>query len=527
MELRDYIGALAKRWLLVALVVALALLTGIGLTLMIPPTYQAVAQLFVSTQTDASNPNQQLFQGGSFAVNRVKSYAELTTSPKVLDPVIERLGLSASADEVAEQITTAVPAGTVLLELTVSDRSPNGAAGLANAVAAQLATVIEEIEAPAGGDPSPVKVTILKEATPPLDPAWPRLPVSVVAGVLAGLILGIGLALLLETLDVTVKNADDLARVTDTPVLATIVLDPEGTDRPIVRGDPHSRRSEAYRQLRANLQFAFVDDKPGVVTVTSAVVGEGKSSVIGNLAVTMQRMGVRVCLIDGDLRRPSLAGYLGLVGEVGLTTVLIGRAEVDDVLQTMIPGLDVITSGPVPPNPGELLASTRMTTLLRVLSGRYDIVLVDTSPTLPVADAAVLANLANGVLFVVQVGRTTRHQVELALLNMAQANARVLGAVLNMAPSRGRRADYYTGYHFYRPTEATGPVTSTEHVEPPATDGTAPLGAATSTDGFADPGRVWTAPAQAAPGHLDPARRADGPSPSPRPRTPPERNPTA
>lgn len=557
MELGDYIAALTKRWLLVALVLVLSVLTAIGVTLLIPPTYQADTRLFVSTQTDANNANQQLFQGGSFAVSRVKSYAELATSPKVLDPVIERLGLSTSAEALARQITTGVPSGTVLLELTVSDRSPTGAAGLANAVTDQLATVIEEIEAPANGEPSPVRVTILKEATPPLAPASPRLPVSIVAGLLAGLILGVGIALLLETLDVTVKNADDLARVTDVPVLATIVLDPEGTTQPIVRGDPHSGRSEAYRQLRANLQFAFVGDRPGVVTVTSAVAGEGKSSVVGNLAVTLQQLGLRVCLVDGDLRRPSLAEYLGLIGEVGLTTVLIGRADLDDVIQTSTPGLDVVTSGPIPPNPSELLASTPMRTALRTLSDRYDMVLVDAPPTLPVADAAVLAHLAGGVLFVVHVGRTTRRQVELALRNLAQANARVLGAVLNMAPSRGRGVDYYTYLPAgpTEPTESAEPTGSTGSTAPadptptaaptPQTRPTGPAGQAPTNgyhephtpngsgrppapvpaNGFADPRLMRRPSPHPGPRHREPDRTLT-PRPSPRPRPADERNPT-
>ncbi len=467
MDLKGFLAVLTKRWLLV-LVATLAVTVVVGaITVLIPPTYEAQSRLFISTQIDASNPNQQLFQGGSFSVDRVKSYTEVAASPRVLEPVIQQLGLDTTPEDLASQITTTAPAGTVLLQLEARDTDAAQAAALANATASQLSRTIEELETPSTGPPSPVRVSALQQAVIPYAPVWPSVPLNLLVGVLAGLLLGVGVALLRERLDVTVKSDEDLARVTDLPVLGTVPFDEDGRTRPLVRDDPFSSRAESYRRLRTSLQFAFVDDLPRVVAVTSAVGGEGKSSVAGNLALSLQQLGVRTCLVDGDLRRPSVAEYFGLVADVGLTTALIGRAGLDDVSQTVAPGLDVVPSGPVPPNPAELLASHRLATLLDELQDRYDTVLIDCSPVLPVADASIVATRAGGVMYVVHVGSTTRHQVELALRTLVQVNARVLGTVLNMVPARGPSSAYYADYRTtYRP-------------QPPGSNG-APAGSASS-----------------------------------------------
>lgn len=453
MELRNYLGVLARRWALIAIALVLAMTGAAGATLLIPPTYRADTQLFVSTQINAGNLSQELFQSSNFSADRVKSYTQLATSPKVLNPVISQLQLRTTPKTLAGQISASVPLDTVLINIAATDRSPEVAAALANAVGTTLAQVIEDLETPGTSQSSPVNATVVSDAVVPAGPVWPNLPLNLAVGLLVGAIVGVGLAVLRESLDTSVKNSEDLARVTDLPVLAAVTRDASGPGEPIVRDDPHSSRSEAYRQLRTNLQFAAVDEKPRVVVVTSAVPAEGKSSVAGNLAMAMAKMGVNVCLVDGDLRRPSVADYFGLVGEAGLTTVLIGRARLEEVLQPVAQSFSAITSGAVPPNPSELLGSERAALLLRELSQRFDMVLVDAPPTLPVADAAVLCAAADGVLLVVHAGKTTRNQVDLAVKNLKQVNARMLGVVLNMVPPKGRRGAYYGYGYTYRPVE--------------------------------------------------------------------------
>lgn len=446
---------LKTRWMLVVSVLVIALAATAASILLVTPTYRGEARLFVSTQISAGNLNQELFQGSNFSADRVKSYMLLATSPGVLNPVIEELGLSVSPEDLAKDISAEAPLETVLINISAVSDSPETAAALANRVSANLAGVIEFLETSDGRGSSPVKATVVTEASVPTSPAGPGIPVSLALGMILGLVVGVGLALTLEALDTTVKNPADLAAVSSLPVLSSVTRDTRRGAPPIVRDDPLGSRSEAYRQLRTNLQFAAVDDAPEIVVITSALPGEGKSSVAGNLAVALSQVGIRVCLVDGDLRRPSVASYFGLVAEVGLSTALAGRASVEEILQPAGPGFSVITSGLIPPNPAELLSSRRFPALMRELSDRFDMVLIDAPPTLPAADAAVLAAAADGVLFVVHAGRTTRHQVERALRNLEQVKARLLGVVLNLVPVKGAGADWYGPGYTYRPDPQT------------------------------------------------------------------------
>ncbi len=218
-----------------------------------------------------------------------------------------------------------------------------------------------------------------------------------------GLLLGLGAALVRETLDKTVKTQDDVKAVTDTPIIGAIMRDPDAVKRPlIVEVDPRSPRAEAFRSLRTNLQFIDAANHPRTLVITSSLAGEGKSTMSANLALTMAQGGSRVCLVEADLRRPKVLDYLGLEGAVGLTDALIGRAEVFDVIQPYGgTNLWVLGAGPIPPNPSELLGSTADAQPLTHLASRFDYVVIDSPPTLPVTDAVVLSSLVDGVIVVV------------------------------------------------------------------------------------------------------------------------------
>jgi capsular exopolysaccharide synthesis family protein len=195
--------------------------------------------------------------------------------------------------------------------------------------------------------------------------------------------------------------------------------------------------------LRTNLQFSQVDDPPRLIVVTSSVPGEGKTGTAVNLALSLAEAGVSVCLVDADLRRPCVAPTFGLVRDAGLTTVLIGQARLADVMQQVAGGLSVLTSGAVPPNPTELLASARMTEVMRELADTYEVVIIDTAPLLPVADTVGLASLAQGTLLVVRAARTRRDQVRTAAESLERVGVRLLGTVFSMAPVlKGGRYGY-------------------------------------------------------------------------------------
>jgi capsular exopolysaccharide synthesis family protein len=218
------------------------------------------------------------------------------------------------------------------------------------------------------------------------------------------------------------------------------------TEPLMVRASRHSTFAEAFRQLRTNLQFVDAANHPRVLVVTSSIAGEGKSTTTANLALAMAESGASVCVVEGDLRRPRLLNYLGLEGSVGLTDVLIGRYELDDVLQPFgSHSLTVLGAGATPPNPSELLGSTSMRNTLDELRRRFDYVLIDGAPVLPVTDSTVLTRLADGAIIVAGSGVVTKDQFDQALETFETVKGTVLGVVLNRMPRQARG-----GYYDYR-----------------------------------------------------------------------------
>lgn len=223
----------------------------------------------------------------------------------------------------------------------------------------------------------------------------------------------------------------------------------------ITQRDPMAAASEAFRVLRTNLQFLGLDKPLKSILVTSGTPGEGKSTVTANLAVAFAQTGAEVCLVDADLRRPMVAKMFGLDNYTGLTSALIGQGGVEKaVRKTEIPGLSVITSGPIPPNPAELLGSGRMGRLLEELENRFEMVLIDSPPVLAVTDAAVLAPKVGGVLMVARAGQVARQQAAHAKDALEAVKARVLGVVLDGVEPQGRQGYYY--YYYYQSHDGEG-----------------------------------------------------------------------
>ncbi len=207
--------------------------------------------------------------------------------------------------------------------------------------------------------------------------------------------------------------------------------------------DPRSPAAEAYRTLRTNLSFYSLDQPIHTLVVTSPAAGEGKSTAIANLAVTMAQSGRRTILVDCDLRRPSLHELFGLPMAPGLTNLALEEVAEPPLQATGIDNLWLLSSGPTPPNPADLLGGRRMDELLAKLAAQADIVLLDAPPVVAAADAAILGAKANGVLLIIQAGRTRRDQSERARELLEQAKARIVGVALTNAPRESGAAEYY------------------------------------------------------------------------------------
>lgn len=448
MSVRELVRLLRRHWWLLLLGLLLGGCAAFAVTVVMTPLYQAETRLFVSTQSAQSNAD--LLQGGNFTQQRMQSYADVASSPRVLDPVIRQLGLKESASGLAKRVTADAPADTVMLVISASDTSAARAAAIADATASSLASTIEALEAPASGG-SPVRATIVQPAVAPSAPITPNVPRNIALGLILGGLVGLGIALLRHTLDTRVRTAEDLKSITAATLLGAVPFDKSAVDQVILsQEDPHSLRAEALRKVRTNLQFVDIATHPKSIVVTSCLPGEGKSSTSANLSITMAEAGLNVCLIEGDLRRPKVIDYLGLEGGAGLTTVLIGDADLDDVLQpwggVSVGAVDVLATGPLPPNPSELLGSKLMRNLLEELESRYDMVLIDAPPLLPVTDAAVLSTAADGVILIVGSGKVDSKGLMRGLESLETVDAKLLGMVMNRV-SVSKRSSYY-GYGY-------------------------------------------------------------------------------
>lgn len=215
----------------------------------------------------------------------------------------------------------------------------------------------------------------------------------------------------------------------------------------IVQNDPKSPISESYRAIRTNLQFAGAGKQMKYIAFTSSVPGEGKSTTISNIALTMAQDGKKVLLIDNDLRKPRQHKIWGLLNK-GLTNMIAMGAPFDEVVQKdVFPNLDVLTSGPIPPNPSELLGSSKMNTILKEIGEPYDYVLLDLPPILAVTDAAIVGNMADGVVLVVRSGLTAPEEAKESKKRLEAGHANILGVVLNGVPTEKRGYGY--GYYYY------------------------------------------------------------------------------
>ncbi|WP_085369110.1 polysaccharide biosynthesis tyrosine autokinase [Leifsonia sp. NCR5] len=442
MNTHQYLTAFRRYWYVIVVATIVGGLAGFGLSQIAKPVYTATSGLYFSLNFGGSASD--LSQGSTYTQNQMLSFAQLAESPVVLQPVVDDLDLDVTAKGLADAIAVSTPQNTVILELAVTDPDPAQAAKIANAVAASLSKTVEQIAPKNAEGQTTVSVRVIENASEPKDPSSPNTRLNVVTGLLLGLIVGVLILVLRATLDTRVHSAEIAAAVTQAPLLGSIQKERGKHPRPVLAVEPLSNSAENYRQLRSNLEFVTLGSPSRGIVVTSSIPAEGKSMIATNLALALAETGQRALLIDADLRRPMVANYSGLVGDAGLTSVLAGRAEFSDVVQRWGEGsLDVLTSGPIPPNPSELLSSRAMTELLGRLVADYDVVVIDTAPLIAVADAAILARQVGGAIVVVDRTHVRRQQLTQTMDSLEKSGVTVLGIVLNRVSAQKNRDVYY------------------------------------------------------------------------------------
>lgn len=514
MELKQYLQPLIKWWWLIAAATAVATAASLLAVARQPAIYRTSTAVAVGSAMDRANPTASELVLTQELAN---TYADIANRNVVRKGVMNALGLTwlpdytvrivpetqllelsvtdsdplraqAVANELASQLIEVSPASASKqdaarqefinnelhdLETTITQTKAQIAdkqneltqmfsarqiadtqtqiAGLQNkllAVQANYAAMLSNSQQGATN-----RIQVIEPAELPTIPIGPNRMMTVLLAAIIGFLLAAAAAHLLEYLDDTIKNPDDVSNAFGLNTLSAVPafdqIEETQDEVPLLTSD-RSAPTEAFRVLRTNLQFTAVENPLKTLVISSPSPSEGKSLTIANLAVSLAKGERRVLLVDTDLHRPRLHRLFKLKNNVGVTSALLEEhPSIDSLLQpTSLPGLQVLTSGPLPPNSAELLGSARMRALLEDLASRADIVLLDSPPVTVLADAAILSSQCDGVLLVLDSGRTRREPARRALQALRRVDARVVGVVLNRMPMRG--AGYYYYYDYYR-----------------------------------------------------------------------------
>jgi capsular exopolysaccharide synthesis family protein len=471
MEFKDYVRIVLAHWVGVLVLILVGVAGAATYNVTQPKVYQAGASGLVTAGKSHNSSDATI--NDALAKSRVTSYVAVATSSRVAqrvlkDPDIQaRSGLPDTAGALVGDVTVSQPQDTVLISVDARAGSADDAQALANAWVKALAAEVLSIEsggsstsASAGG----LHIDVLSSASAG-SLVLPRTKLDLVLGLLAGMLLGLGYALVRKQFDRRLRSTEEVEKQFGVPVIGTIpqsqhMRAADGAELSLAVTSNGAAQAggaaEAFRKLRTNLAFMDVDHPPRIIVVTSPKQSDGKSTVAANLAAAIAIGGQPVTLIDGDLRRPTVAASLSLVDGAGLTDVLVGRVTAAEVMQDHpdVPGLRVLASGAIPPNPSELLGSQTMRQLIAELA-EDAMVIIDAPPVLPVTDAAVLSRSADGAILVVSHGGTLDSELGASLNHISQVHGRTLGIVFNRM-RRSAAGGFYGGDYYryeYQPEE--------------------------------------------------------------------------
>ncbi len=455
-ELRDYLNVLKKRKWYVVLTLMAAVGIAVVLTAQTTPVYEAGATLFVGqrqiAREDVEQDAQVAVAVSDLSFRLLSSYSEVLSSRSIAEKAIGEFQLDISPRALRNGIRAQPIPNTQIIELVYSNSDQVLAQRVANGIADVFVREISVLDPSVGGGDPVVNVSVLDRATVPTDPVAPQPVRNVLLAVTLGLAAGIGLMLLRDRLDTTVKLPSEIEKI-PLPVLGTVPTLEIPRGALYLEHDPQGMGGEAFRKLRTSLGFLGVELPLRTILVSSPSPTEGKTTVALNLAAAFAFGGLRTLLIEGDLRRPSLHTMFGMRGTKGLTTAIVGQVNAADaVMSTDIPNLSVLLAGAIPPNPVELLGSEQMSELLDRLKKQFDVLIIDSPPLIPVADPAVLAGRCDGVLLVARAGKTDRGRLSDSSQIVDRVGGRLLGVVLNFV-RRGDDAMDYAYYYQYAPQD--------------------------------------------------------------------------
>lgn len=448
MGLAHYWALIRRGWILLAAVFAVGVLTGLVVSLLQPVLYSATSTGYVVAGNSATVGDA--FAGSSLAAEKAETYLPLVRSRSVAERVTAELDLTSTEPVVGNLEGTTEG---VIFTITATADSPELAAAMADA--AIRATSIEAnaletltVSGESSGD-TVVRIVPVEQAEKPANAVSPNYKINLALGALIGLMAGFGILIVREGLDHRIRHVSGVEEIAESSSLGIVPASTEFSGRTsLVSGT--GAAAEAIRQVRTNLKFVSVDNPAKSIVITSSNEGEGKSTLAANIAFMLADAGEPTILIDADLRRPVQAARLGVDGSIGLTQVLAGTVKLNDaLLNTVHQNLAILPAGRIPPNPAELVGSSRMKSLIAHLSKAHTVI-IDAPPLLPVTDAALLTSSADGAVVVVQSGKTKAEQLGVAARKIRQVDGNLLGVVLNKVAKKDLgEATFGYGYGSY------------------------------------------------------------------------------
>ena len=370
-----------------------------------------------------------------------------------LEPVIDDLGLDTTVAETAELITASNPDGTFMVDITAETEDPALSQQLANAVADSLSEQVSTSMNTVTKDQAPVSLSVVQQAALPEGPSSPNVPLYLAAGLVVGVILGIGFAIVREMLNTRIDTTSDVRGILGSSAIGSIPDDQILLkQQPVVVAQPGGPIAEEYRRIRTNISFLKTDRVAGegqLIVISSVSPSEGKTTTAVNVAAALAEDGAKVLLIDADLRHPSVAKHLGIEGHAGLAHVLSGQMTPKDVVQSYWkPNLHILPAGKRPANASILLNSDTMEALVRQALTQYDYVIIDTAPMTVSNDGVVFGRLANGIVLVTGKGITEKKDLQETAETLKTASVPVLGFIFTFAdPKKSHAGNYY--YYYY------------------------------------------------------------------------------
>jgi len=471
MELIGYLRVLQGKLAMIAASAIIAAIAAGIVSLLLPPVYEARVALLVRPSQPLASTDPTVAALTSDQVSR--TYATLMTERPLLETVISDLGLKAKASDVLKEIKVTPEPNTTIIDVAVQDTNPTLARDLANRLVADFITNVKQIQQQETQLPnarSADNLVVVSPAVLPDKPVSPNVPLNVAIAFAAGLLVAVGIAFLLDYLDQSVKDDEQLLTRLGLVSLGHIAFAPAGTGKraELTAMDGRAPAAEAYKALRTSLLFSTIDRELKTVVITSSAPGEGKSRTASNLAFVLAEAGHKTLLVDADFRRPSQHRNFGRIQNLGLSNLILQDIDEDAAITMVegVPNLWLLTSGPTPPNPSELLGSGRMKELMTRLKSSFTYVILDTPPVNAVTDSSILAASASATILVVEQGSTTLPALGHAKQMLDRVGANTIGVVMNKVHLRAGSYYEYGDYGHapagsrardLKPAESTAP----------------------------------------------------------------------